>query len=296
MILCADIREDMIRLGLFSSDGHVLSRRDVRTAFDRYRTPVQNTLMEACRSLMKEAPGEVKGIGISTLGCVDFSGTVTDARDRIPGYNGIPLAGLLEKAFHLPVCALNHAQAVALGEHELGAGRGFQNVITADLGSDTGLGIILNNHLYRGTSGFAGDVGHMTLYRDGFPCPCGKRGCFHLYADPSALARRAGRISWHAVLEQAHQRNPAMLEALDAWVDDLCAGLTGLILLFNPDCLIISGPLITEDRLVLQPLRQRILSSVMSCVSDRLSILSARLGDEAALAGALRYWLECRSE
>lgn len=89
----------------------------------------------------------------------------------------------------MPVFIENEANAGAYGEKVFGAAKNHNNIIYASISTGIGIGVIINNHLYRGVSGFSGEMGHMTIDFNGPKCSCGNRGCWELYASEKALLK-----------------------------------------------------------------------------------------------------------
>lgn len=296
MILAIDIGGTAAKLGLLDRNGTIHARKTVSVSYDHYQTPILTTVLQAASGMLAAENVQPEGIAISATGQVDTStGAVIGTNGKIPGYEGSQMKAAMEKSFHVPTWVLNDANAAALGEAFLGAGRGYRDVLMITLGTGVGGGLILNGQLYEGRRGLAGELGHFTLYQDGVPCSCGKRGCYESYAATTALMRLAGTENGLAVFEGAAAGDPAMLQALDHWIDDIAAGLTGLIHIFNPQLVLIGGGVSVQEDLLMKPLREKVLRSVMPRFAEQLEIRRATLGNDAGMVGALRYWLDRQS-
>ena len=205
----------------------------------------------------------------------------------------------MEAAFGVPVFALNDANAAALGECFAGRAKGVQNVLMVTLGTGVGGGIVLGGKIFGGTRGIAGELGHFTLYQDGPRCPCGKRGCFESYAATTALVRRAKEATGEAdmngriVFSRAADGDQAMLAVLSAWIDDIAAGISGLVHIFNPQMVLIGGGVSAQEALLIAPLRERVLRSVMPRFAECLQLEAATLGNDAGMICAARFYLDC---
>ena len=152
--------------------------------------------------------------------------------------------------------------------------------------------------MYGGARGIAGELGHFTLYQEGPVCSCGKRGCFEHYASMTALIRRAHEAApeteWNGrkIFERAVQEDAVLLRVLETWIDDIAAGLTGLVHLFNPEAVLIGGGVSAQEKLLIEPLRRRVLQGVMPRFAEKLRVEAAMLGNDAGLLGAVRFFLE----
>ena len=135
-------------------------------------------------------------------------------------------------------------------------------------------------------------------YQDGAPCPCGKRGCLEHYAATTALVRRAQeatgetQLNGRVIFDRAQRGNEVMLGVLSAWIDDIAAGVTGLVHIFNPEMVLIGGGVSAQEELLMKPLRQRVLSGVMPRFAEGLSVERATLGNDAGMIGAARFFMQ----
>jgi len=292
-ILGLDIGGTTVKMGLLNEAGEILARREFSVSFDGYQTPILDTVCSASEIFLKEENASVSGIAVSATGQIDTAnGVVAGTNGKIPNYEGSPIRKRLEQLFHVPVWVLNDANAAALGECFLGAGKGYQDVLMITLGTGVGGGLVLGGRVYGGSRGFAGEVGHFTLYQDGIPCSCGKRGCFESYASARALVERAGTADGKELFQKVREGEPKAKAALDAWMADVAAGITGLIHLLNPSLVLIGGGISVQEELLIEPLRRNILSGVMPRFAENLRVERAVLGNDAGLIGALRFWLD----
>lgn len=299
MFLGIDIGGTTVKLGLVDSTGVVHARTEASVCFDHYQTPILTTVIHAAKEFLCQQHTTIQGVGISATGQIDQEqGVVIGTNGKIPHYEGTMLKAAMEDALGVPACALNDANAAALGEAFVGGAKGYQNVVMLTLGTGVGGGLILNGRLYGGARGIAGELGHFTLYQDGLPCPCGKRGCLEQYASTTALIARAeqltGRQNLHGrlIFEGVAQGDVLLRQALNGWLDDVAAGITGLVHIFNPELVLIGGGVSAQKTLLLAPLRTRVLSGVMPRFGENLHIEKAALGNDAGMIGAVKYLLD----
>ena len=299
MILSIDIGGTAVKMGLVDEGGEVHARHEASVCFDGYRTQILTTVMREAEAFLRRENAQVAGIGVSATGQVDDrAGVVIGTNGKIPGYEGSRIKEEMESRFHLPVWVLNDANAAALGECFAGAARGRRHVLMLTLGTGVGGGVVLGGELYGGARGIAGELGHFTLYQDGAPCPCGKRGCLEHYAATTALVRRAQeatgetQLNGRVIFDRAQRGNEVMLGVLSAWIDDIAAGVTGLVHIFNPEMVLIGGGVSAQEELLMKPLRQRVLSGVMPRFAEGLSVERATLGNDAGMIGAARFFMQ----
>ena len=300
MILSIDIGGTAVKMGLVDHEGAIHARHEASVCFDHYQTPILTTVIREAQAFLARESAQIEGIGVSATGQVDDrAGAVIGTNGKIPHYEGAQIKRDMEAAFGVPVFALNDANAAALGECFAGRAKGVQNVLMVTLGTGVGGGIVLGGKIFGGTRGIAGELGHFTLYQDGPRCPCGKCGCFESYAATTALVRRAKEATGEAdmngriVFSRAADGDQAMLAVLSAWIDDIAAGISGLVHIFNPQMVLIGGGVSAQEALLIAPLRERVLRSVMPRFAECLQLEAATLGNDAGMIGAARFYLDC---
>ena len=296
MYLGIDIGGTAAKLGLLDDQYHIFARREVDVRFDGYQTPILETVRREARRFLTDQGAAVAGIGVSATGQVDVrTGVVIGTNGKIPGYEGTELKAELEAEFRVPVWALNDANAAALGESVAGAGAGAANMIMVTIGTGVGGGIVVGGRLLNGSLGIAGEIGHFTLYQDGIPCACGKTGCFECYASTTALVEAARRatgltdLDGRRVFALIAEGNAALRPVLEHWLDDIAAGITGLVHIFNPELVLIGGGVSAQKALLIEPLRARVLAGAMPRFAEHLRLEAAALGNDAGLIGAVIF-------
>lgn len=299
MILALDIGGTSVKMGLSDEQGTLCARAEADVCFDGYQTPIMDTVIRSAKRFLAEHNAKIGGIGVSAPGQIDIhSGVVIGTNGKIPHYEGTCIKERMERELNVPVWVLNDANAAALGECLAGCGQGCENALMLTLGTGVGGGLVLDNKLYSGARGRAGELGHFTLYQDGLECPCGKRGCLEQYASVTALIRRAHAAlpenEWNGrkVFERAAQNDAVLLAVIDQWISDIAAGISGLVHIFNPEAVFIGGGVSVQKKLLIEPLRRRVLESVMPRFAEDLRIEAATLGNSAGMIGAVHFFLE----
>lgn len=252
---------------------------------------------------------EILAVGIGAPGSVDRArGTVYDAPNL--RWEAVPLGPELEKLLRLPVLVDNDVNAGIVGEHELGAARGAQEVVGIFVGTGIGGGIISRGQLYEGSRGAAGEIGHMVLQVDGPLCSCGRRGCAEALASRSAMERdvraaiKAGKRSSVLKIMKEHRRrrmtsaiiaralkkkDPVMRRVMKRAEHFLGILVGNVINVLDPECVVIGGGI--ADRLrddFVAPIRKTALKNlVYTRHLDRIRIVPGSLGDSAGALGAV---------
>lgn len=202
---------------------------------------IQNLL----KNIIKNYETEVDVVGIATAGAVnnENSGLLGSTGNMPEGYNKLDFQSLSSKA----VVVENDANAAAWAEHIIGASKGYPYSIMLTFGTGVGGGIILNNKLYKGKSGAAGEM-HFKLYADNRrKCTCGAWDCYEAYASGTGLKLTAQEmlknpnITTYDVIEGVKNGNIDMKKVFEKWQNDILSGLIGLANIFDPDIIVLSG-------------------------------------------------------
>lgn len=232
-------------------------------------------------------PYGLVGIGVGVPGMVDENGVVLFAPNL--GWEGVDLCSELQSEFSVPVVIDNEANAGAQGELNFGAARDTRHLLYVSAGSGIGSGIIIDGQLYKGARGYAGETGHMTIEFAGLPCSCGSRGCWELYASEKTYdnpglplpARTTPELVAHAVLGQ--QEAIAHFAKLGEY---LGIGVTNLVNSFNPEVIVIGGPLSEASDWLAEPLRRTVAGRTLPYHKRKLEISFSTLGSRATMTGA----------
>ena len=299
MILSIDIGGTAVKMGLVDHKGAIHARHEASVCYDNYETPILTTVIREAKAFLSREGAQIEGIGVSATGQVDDrAGVVIGTNGKIPHYEGSRIKEEMEAGFGVPAFALNDANAAALGECFAGRAKGMENVLMITLGTGVGGGIVLGGKIFGGTRGIAGELGHITLYADGIPCPCGNRGCYESYAATTALVRLAKEatgeteMNGRIIFSRAAQGDETMLNIMARWIGDICAGLVGLVHTFNPQMVLIGGGVSSQEELLIKPLREKLLKTVMPRFSEGLQVEAATLGNDAGMIGAAKFCMD----
>jgi len=299
MILSIDIGGTAVKMGLVDREGAVHARHEASVCYDNYQTPILTTVIREAKAFLARENAAIEGVGVSATGQVDDRiGAVIGTNGKIPHYEGSQIKREMEAVFGVPVFALNDANAAALGECFAGRAKGVSNMLMITLGTGVGGGIVLGGRIFGGTRGIAGELGHIPLYADGIPCACGSRGCYESYAATTALVRLAKEATGEAdmngriIFSRAAQGDQTMLGILDRWIGDIAAGIVGLVHTFNPQMVLIGGGVSSQEELLIKPLRERILKTVMPRFAEGMQVEAAILGNDAGMIGAAKFCID----
>lgn len=199
-----DLGGTNLRVAVCDSGGKLLEKRTTGTQVSRGRDHVITEMCDDIRVLAAKFKGEgskLAGIGIGVPGIIELRTGMLRESPNLPGWDNYPVRDEIEQRLGARVILENDANAAAMGEKWLGAGResdgsGESNdMCMFTLGTGVGGGLILNGRVWHGMTGMAAELGHITIEPDGVKCGCGNRGCVEQYASATAVVRMAREMS-----------------------------------------------------------------------------------------------------
>lgn len=264
--------------------------------------------------IINEFPGvPVKRIGISCGGPLDSKKGMIYSPPNLPGWDSVPITKIFSEEFGVETALQNDANACALAEWMMGAGKGTTNMIFLTFGTGMGGGLILNGRLYSGTNDLGGEVGHIRLDKTG-PVGYGKAGSFEGFCSGGGIARlarnvvteklksgqkvkfcnsteNAGRLDTKTVALAARDGDPVALEIINLAAEYLGQGLAILIDILNPECIVI-GSIYARNEMLFKPvidevLKREALSPALEVCTIKPALLGDSIGDYAALCVAI---------
>ncbi|WP_435925659.1 ROK family protein [Paenibacillus sp. DYY-L-2] len=289
-----DIRVSDLLAVLVDLEGNVVVEKNVPLT-DIAPESVLEQIRKTVRQLSRKAPESpygIVGIGIGVPGLVDEKSRVISAPNL--GWEQADLAKALAEEFGANVHIDNEANAGAIGEKLYGAGKDSLNLIYLSIGIGIGSGIIVGGELYRGTSNFSGEVGHMTIAEDGPLCRCGNRGCWETLASEKALLDRAASV-WkidadaphlEEILNAAKQGDEKAGLLLREIGSQLGVGLANLVNILNPELIVIGNRLSLAGELFEESMLQTIKSRSLSYHRKKTQVSFAKLGIRSTALGA----------
>lgn len=247
---------------------------------------------------------DLAAIGVGVPGPVIADKGMVMAPPIMPGWDRFPIRTKLESWWETTVTLNNDAELGALGEWACGAGRGEKNLAFIKVGSGIGAGLIINQQIYGGTTGSAGEIGHLTVDENGPLCACGNHGCLEAFAGGHAIASQARELVASGKRTLLSEKIPELISAYDvaeaARRGDLAAqeiikrsgtfigiAIAGLINLFNPSAVIIGGGVAQVGDLITGPIRQAVHERSLRASEHSVRITTAMLGRRSSLIGAL---------
>jgi glucokinase len=195
-----DLGGTSLRVGAFNESMQLLASRVMPTRVSSGPQAVVTDMADAVASLLDETCGRAEAIGLGSPGPLNLVDGTLGQLPNFPGWDFFPLRFSLEELTGLPVILDGDANAAALAEWKLGAGRneGVDSMAMLTLGTGVGSGIIIDGRIWHGIVGMGGEVGHVSVNYDGPACSCGGRGCLEYYASATGIERSARALASHS--------------------------------------------------------------------------------------------------
>lgn len=292
--------------GIVDKRGHIINQGSIKTGAYREINDYVENLAIGVQAIIDQVGGaeNIKGVGVGApngnyfTGCIEFA-------PNLPWKGVIPLAQMLSDKLNIPVALTNDANAAAIGEMTYGAARGMKDFIVITLGTGVGSGIVVNGQLVYGNDGFAGELGHTTIRREGRLCGCGRKGCLETYSSATGVARTAREyletrkdpsllrelkpedITSKDVYEAAMQGDPIAKEIFEFTGQLLGESFADFVAFSSPEAIILFGGLTKSGKLIFDPIRKYMEENMLPIFKNKVKLLMSELKEsDAAVLGA----------
>lgn len=303
--LGVDIGGTKILAGAVSQAGEIVAER-------RVPSPAQNpeemvaSVADLIEKVIDEV-GEVQSIGVAAAGFMDLERTKVLYAPNLKWRNE-PLQQKISDRIGRPVVIENDANAAGWAEFRFGAAKEFHSMAMLTLGTGVGGAIVDGGQLMRGGFGIAGELGHITVVRDGILCGCGRRGCVEQYASGTALLRsaneladsgeslgnrirqlrdQAGQLSGHEAYQAITEKDPGALHLVETAAKHLACAMGSIIAVLDPEVFVIGGGLSELGEFLLEPIRNELANQLpANGFRPQAQVVLAKFSNQAGLIGA----------
>jgi glucokinase len=298
-----DLGGTNLRVALVDPDGTVVDERRVDTP--NTLDEIVDRITGAVRAF---APlrAEARALGVGAAGMVDHEGTIHYS-PNVPAFLHAPVQARLEDAVGLPTVVDNDANVAVVAELVHGAARGCTEVLLITLGTGVGGGVVTRGEVLRGAHGFGTEVGHFQVDPNGPLCACGQRGHWEALASgtalgalgrewaaagaaPSVLSEVGGAIddiTGVLVGDVAQAGAEDAVAIVDEYARQVAIGLVGLVNIFDPERVVVSGGLVELGDVLLGPIRAAFDGRIEGAAHrPAVPIVAAELGGQAGVVGA----------
>jgi len=303
-VVGVDLGGTKIEIGLVDPQNHIVDRRRIPTKAFEGPQRVTERIAEIVTELSALLPpGErIAALGICSPGPVDHETGMLIDPPNLAGLHNAPLRQMLAEKLNI-VASLEHdAKATALGEFYFGAGRGAASMAYIIVGTGVGGAIITDGKMLRGFANSAGEIGHITLDRNGDLCSCGSRGCVETFIAGPWLAKRyvqavseqqgydAGShdllgMTGERVAALAVQGDAAALQIMNDAGEALGIAIASMAMILNIDLFVVGGSVAKAGDLLLEPARRALPQHSYRSVSCGIQIVATELGNDGPILG-----------
>ena len=309
VILGVDMGASHVSVALTDLRGRVLAWRH---ADHPVRTDPEGTaalMVDLCQACLDEyggAANRLMGVGVAVPSPVNprFPDRLSEV--VLPAWADFDLPETLSSRFHVPVFVDNDANLGALAEHWWGAGRGVDDFAYVKVATGVGAGYMIRGEIYRGATGVAGEIGHLTIDPAGEPCVCGNRGCLATFVGSEALVRRAlalreahpesplnrGEITINALEDAALEDDPLAMQVVREAAGHLGSAIAGVLNLMNPGAVILGGGLSRVGERLVVPVREAVMRRTLLTSVAASRIAASELGPRSIALGAATLVLD----
>ncbi len=287
-------------IGLVNRFGNIIFKTSVPTREADTAAKLVDNVYDAIYPYLKGNSIILDRIGIGAPNGNFYTGNIEFA-PNLPWKGIVPLAKLFQDKFSVPVKVTNDANAAALGEMIFGRAKGMKDFIFITLGTGVGSGIVANGKLIYGHDGFAGEIGHVILERNGRPCGCGRKGCVETYCSAGGIVKTyqelSGDISVNdskQVAERALTGDKNSLDTFEKTAGYLAFTLANSVAYTSPKAIFIFGGPSNAGDLLLTPLKRMFEENLLEIYKNKIPILRSGLdeNDAAVLGAASLMFLE----
>lgn len=299
------VAETIISVVLVNFEGtvvtqHTYHRDQTCPSPEGFTTQIKQAI-DATLGEVDYAWADLSAVGLGIAGIVDAKRGFVHWSPFLDARN-LELATMLKDAMNLPIFLDNDANLVAMAEQYLGDAQDTANFIVVTIETGVGMGIVIDNKVYRGARGCGAEFGHTKVQLDGALCRCGQRGCLEAYVADYALLREASfdtslfrkgsaERSVQDLLTAARKGNPTAKSIVDRSSRIFAMGLANLVNLFDPELIILSGERMSFDHLYAEEVIEAIRSSIVQVDAPPPEIVVHKWGDFMWERGAAAFAL-----
>ncbi len=245
---------------------------------------------------------EIEKIGIGLPGQVDRDNGILISAPNLYAYD-LNFKKILGDHFGIDVKVSNDVDVATIGEHKFGAGVGYDSAVCVFVGTGVGAGIIQNGTIWIGSSGTAGEIGHIVVASGGRPCACGGSGCLEAYASRTAIEKKIlarlkkGHkssievsddevIRSNSIKEAVENNDELVIGILNEAAEYLSCGLASVVNFLNPEVIILGGGLIEAVDYFYDLTVKKTRAKALPVPAQKIKIIKTKLGDFSGIIGA----------
>lgn len=300
-VVGVDLGGTKIYTALVDLEGNIEREKTVETLAKEGEEAVLGRIFDTINYVIEGTDKSlIKAIGIGSPGPLDVKNGVIVATANLP-FKNFAIVGAIKEKYDLPTYLDNDANVATLGEFMFGAGKGTENMVFITASTGIGGGAVLNGRLFRGATGNALEVGHMTVATDGPRCGCGNLGCAEALGSGTAIGKRAKEavltnvetslknyedVTSKEVFMEAAKGDRVAKNILKTSLTYLGISVANTITNFDPEKVVIGGGVVNGGDIVLETIRNVVAERCMPTFVESCTIEKAVLGGKAGVLGA----------
>ena len=282
-------------VGLVDKEGKVLGTDSIKTQSFPVLEEYVKTVSKLAKDLIAKnnvSIAEIVGLGIGAPNANYYTGNIEMAPNLPWKQDKVPLAKMFREELNIPVTITNDANAAALGEKMYGVAKDMDNFIMITLGTGVGSGIVINGQLVYGHDGFAGELGHVIIERNGRLCGCGRRGCLETYCSATGIVRTAKErntpfLTSKDIYDAAVKGDETAIDIFRETGTRLGRALADMVVFSSPEAFVLFGGLAKAGDFIVKYTKEAMEESIMPIFKGKVKILLSTMKDaDAAVLGA----------
>ena len=296
-VIGVDISLEETTFGVVNAKGEIL----VKDSFPTLNYPDANdyvmALCERILMMMESYSGyeSIRSVGVSCPSANFVTGCMENS-PNMPWKGIVPFGPLMRDRLGMSVAVANNAQVIALGEHAFGCARGMRDFVVITLGTGMGSCLFSNGMVHKGSDGFAGEVGHTCVVRNGRTCGCGKKGCLETYtaakgivmtaqevmaeSDAPSLMRSAEPLTPKLITKFCNQGDELAIEVYRRTGHILGLGLANYASVVNPEAIIFTGGIAKAGDWLMDPMKESFETYVYKNITGKTKFLISELDED----------------
>ena len=300
-VVGVDLGGTKIYTALVDLEGNIIKEKTVETLAHEGEQAVMGRIVDTINYVIDGTDKDlVKSIGIGSPGPLDVKNGIIIENSNLP-FKNFAIVKTIKETYDLPTYLDNDANVATLGEFMFGAGKGTENMVFITASTGIGGGAVLNGKLFRGSTGNALEVGHMTVATEGPRCGCGNLGCAEALGSGTAIGKRAKEavlsnvvtslknyenVTAKEVFKEAANGDRVAKNILNTSLTYLGIAVADTITNFDPEKVVVGGGVVNGGDIVIDTIRNVVEERCMAAFVENCTIEKAVLGGKAGVLGA----------
>lgn len=301
-----DLGGTYIKFGLVSSDGKIVSKSFLESKAENGPDAVIKQIKKGVSALLELSSSKIVGIGIGAPGVISVKKGTVENPPNLPGWGKVHLGRIIQKEFEIDTYVENDANAAAIGEMIFGAGKKLNSFVMITLGTGVGGGIIFERKLFRGETGAAGEIGHLSIDFNGARCNCGSLGCIEAYSGNNyiihdvlkdyesqksslvfkIIENNLDLLTPKVISQAAEQNDIYAINVINNLGTRIGYAMASVANLLDLTTIIVGGGVSGFGSRLLQAIENGMRERVLQSLKPRVKVISAKLSNDAGIQGA----------